>query len=509
MTRTLIGLDSTGVACVKITKGNIDPFTEPDTNYGSFYYNSKWFKDVKLTAIDSTPVPAGATYYGGNTQATYTKVFQPPPANMSNVDAGYFGIRNSYFGSVLLYDLPLFDIKNRRLADDHYTEQNRLRFQGAEGGGGAEAAYFLTSDRGNSAWFANLPDISTNSNDVMGALGNGLYYPSFITGSSNGRQYQREVIVWNLPGDETAIINGDPLAPVAGQRSVEITKDFCRVAKPGFDVRTASANQLAFDSSRRPLAAIYADDIDLPLGTTQINLGYPVTARTLCDMFLYTGGVITFPMSQYGESLVAEYWFSGTSLFISNTVAACRCRFVVFANDQSAPTVGANKVLQQLNDGTRDVVQFLRPGSANPPTFADVILDSRWPTLSILAEGYIGIGPQGNFTPPGSYNHGQSYTVNFDNVGLLPIVKYMTVHQHSAYGKCVKFPQTLITENYANSVRYHQANSTYCVLSNNQATFWSFNGNPKLERYVQPSWTFDYVADPIIGIRYFIIGISK
>lgn len=61
---------------------------------------------------------------------------------------------------------------------------------------------------------------------------------------------------------------------------------------------------------------------------------------------------------------------------------------MLYLEDNSAPTSGSYKVWRQFNDGTQDVVQFLRPGAANPPSWADIIIDTRWPAVQILAEGY-------------------------------------------------------------------------------------------------------------------------
>jgi hypothetical protein len=500
MTKTLIGLDSSGVPCVKITKGSINPVTEPDTNVGSFYYNSKWSKDIKLVGMTNTPY-TGANYYvpSGSNINTYQKSTYVPTSNAMIV-----ALRNSFFGSDLMYDLPLWDMKVRKIADNHYVEQYRSRRQGSEDPQGREPGYYTTWDRGRSAWWANRGD---DPGFPYGAMGNGCFYYGNMYGENNANQVTPEIVVWRLPGDNTAILNGAPLSPVPGQQSIQINKDFCRVAKPGYDVTVATPTQLAFDSSGRPLSIIKAGDIALPIGTTEVELGHAVDPTTICDMVLYTGSTIVFPMSQFGESLICEYWFSGTKMYISNTTAACRCRYLVFAKDKLSTSSGANKVLRQFDDGTHDVVQFLRPGAADPPRLADIILDSRWPSLQLLAEGYQTIGPQPNRTPPGSVNTGQSFTVNFPNTGgVFPFVKYMTVHDYGSNGILVRPPMSGITENYDNQTQYHMGNSTYCTVSSNQATFWTFKGNPEFERYTS-GWTFDYPADPIIGIRYYILGI--
>ncbi|WP_440410605.1 hypothetical protein [Neorhizobium petrolearium] len=455
-------------------------------------------KDIKIEVIGKF-ASAGVTgdYYepAGSSAGTYKR------ATYTSFNQNIQIVRNTYFPG-LVYDLPLFDMKIRRNADGHFIEQFRTRFQSGEDNLGREAGFYRTTVYG--LWYLNLLTVGGGAGGVLdqhfGRPVGKCLRPEVPSGC------EAFAIVWNLPGNDASILDSEPLAPIAGQKVIDITRTACRVAKPGYDVRTATPTQLAFDSSRRPASVIKGGDIALPSGITEYELGFPVTANMVCDMILYDD-VIVFPMSQYGRSLIAEYWFSGTKLLINNTTAACRVRFLVMAFNDVPPSSGDNDVFRQFNDGTQEVIQFLRPGAADPPVFADVILDSRWPCLQILAEGYRPIASQPNMVPPGNVNTGQSFSVTFNNSGLFPFVKYMTVHQNATNGTYVRPAATFITENYNNSTRYHQGGSSYCVLNSNQATFWTFRGNPELERWTSGSgWQFDY-PDPLIGIRYYILGI--
>lgn len=504
MTKTLIGLDSQGVPCVKITKGSINPVTEPDVNTSSFLYNSKVAADVKLAATDSQPFVNGRAYLpSGANINSYKKAYDRNSLN----GAFLIAMRNTNFPD-LPYTLPLFDLKTRRLSNGRYIEISRVRREGSDDNLGREPGYFETFDRGTSMWFENRPQTNAAAEQWVGAVGNGVLYYGDRYASTDANQFEKELIVWRLPGDNTPIQDGAPKAPVPGQWSVQITKDFCRVAKPGYDVRNATPTQLAFDSSGRPLSAIGADDISLPSGVSSYNLGFAVTANMLADVFLYSGEALTFPMSRKGTSLECEYWFSGSSIFFNNTQsAAVRCRFIVFANDRSPLTTGTNDVLRQFTSGGQNVMQFLRPGAGANPAFRDIVLDSRWPCIQILAEGYRSIASRSNVKPP-NQNLGQSFEINIDAAGFFPVVKYMTVHQHPTVGKLVKFAQTLITENYTGSPTYHQGNSSYCEIEGNVARFWTFRGNPQVEQYTNADgWEYEYPVDPIIGIRYYILGI--
>lgn len=504
--KMLIGTDYTGAACVKITKGSINPVTEPDSNRSSFYYNSKLAADVKLAATESQPFVNGKAYLpAGSNVSSYKKAYEKNSLN----GAFLVGMRNTNFPD-LPYDLPLFDIKTRRLSNNRYIEVSRVRREGSDDNLGREPGYFETYDRGTSMWFADRPTIDLDASPWFGRLGNGVMYYGDSYAATDANELERELIVWRLPGDNTPIKDGTAKAPVSGQRSVEVTSSFCRVAKPGYDTRTATPTQMAFDSSGRPLSAIGADDISLPAGISSYNLGFPVTANMLADVFLYSGEVLTFPMSRRGTSLECEYWFSGSSIFFRNTQSATvRCRFIVFANDREPLTTGNNKVFRQFGAGAQSVMQLLRPGAGASPAFRDVMLDSRWPCIQILAEGYQAIASRSNVRPP-NQNEGQSFTVNFNATGFFPIVKYMTVHDHPQVGRVVKFAQSLLTENYTGSPTYHQGNSSYCEIDGNVARFWTFRGNPQTERYTDSGgWGYGYPDDPIIGIRYYILGIPQ
>lgn len=499
MTATLIGADYDGVQCVKIVKGNLNPVTEPDGNVGSFLFNSKWAADIKVQYAEKTPYAGGLVYTpSGSNVSTYQKVTYVGIGNQMNV-----AIKNSYFPD-LPYQLPLYDLKIKRVADNKWIEVNRVRYQGEEDNLGREAAYWNTLDSGNSIWWLNY----THPFAQIGHVGNGIVFTGSVPGTDS-TPFEKTVVVWRLPGNNVPILDGAPLPPVVGQDSIRISDTGFRVAKPGYDVDTATATQLAFDSANRPASIIAGADISLPIGTTEYELNVAVPNSTVLDLYLYdSGGSVIFPMSPENGALVAEYWFSGTKLFISNAVRACRARFIVLAFDGAPPTSGPNDVLRQFSSGGQNVMQILKPGAANNPSFSDIILDSRWPALQILKEGYLPVAAVANRNPQVS-NAGVSQTVTFPNAGgVFPIVKYMTVHNDASQGLCVRPPQTRVIENYNNSTVYQSGYSTYCVLGSNQATFWTFNGNPYLERWTS-SWQYDYPPDPIVGIRYYILGIPS
>lgn len=510
MTRTLIGLDSQGVPSVKITKGTIDPVTEPDGNASSFYFNSKWSADVKINTLEAVNIPAGTSQYlpSGSNVNTYLKAMADVNATFDQAEFEVC-IKNAWF-DYMPYELPLFDIRWRRLSDNRYIEFNRVESSSGDGNGGQEPEYYRTFDGGRAAWWANkVNPVDSLERTYLGANpGNCLYYYPYDQTSRNprdSRSYQTTAVIWRLPGDNSPILDAEPKAPVSGQFSIQITSDFCRVAKPGYDVRTATPTQLAFDSSGRPLSVIYANDVSIAPGVSSVNIGFPTTPNMLADLFPYTGSVITFPMARERRSLQLDYWFSGNSILFNNKESfAMRVRFLVFANDPESSTVGDNDVLRQFEAGGENVVQFLRPGAGNPPALRDVMIDSRWPCLQILKEGYITTKTNPNRGGTGGYE--DTYEVNFDSAGVFPIVKYMTFHNTSALGRHVRPPLCAITRDYTDAFDYHQGRSTFCQLSAGKATFYTHNGNPDRERFRDGAWGYEFSPAQVLGIRYYILG---
>ncbi|MBO0142253.1 hypothetical protein JZX87_13885 [Agrobacterium sp. Ap1] len=516
MTRTLIGLDSQGVASVKITKGSIDPVTEPDANLASFYYNSKWSADIKLNAIETTLSPASlstsAVYTPvGSNASTYKKAVADENAGFQRDEYKIF-IKSSFF-SYMPYSMPLYDIRWRRLSDNRYIEFNRIAINDGDDSSGREPEYYLTFDAGRSAWYQNYTETVSGLASLIGSNpGNGLMYHAYralLSTTGDSRLYETTAIIWRLPGNSDPLLDAVPKAPIAGQTAVEIKSASLRVAKPGYDVSNALPTQLAFDSSGRPLSIIYADDVSIAPGVSSVDIGFATTPNMLADMFPYTGSVITFPMARERRSLRLDYWFSENSIFFDNKETfAMRVRFLVLANDQEPLSSGANNVLRQFEAGGQNVVQFLRPGAGNPPALRDIVVDSRWPCLQILKEGFITTKTNANRTGIGIYE--DSYEVTFDDAGFFPIVKYATFHNTSALGPHVKNPICAITRDYTDGFDYHQGRSTFCQISAGKATFFTHNGNAEREIYRSSTgWQYSFAAAQVLGIRYYILGFPR
>jgi hypothetical protein len=505
MPRTLIGLDYTGTACIKIMQSTADdPKTTPDSQSGKFRFNSKWAAQLRYQGSDfvSQLGGAGSSYLpGGAGNSNFTRFSN----KVSNNGQQYNFYRNSHF-SGLEYNFPAFDVKYVSPSSGWYV------------GGRVSLAFLGWQDRAGIYRQPQGGSVGWMENASVSGFGGGFFMSYGGEFRMNSEQPNNiKLLMWNLPADSSPIIN-QALSPVPGQMNVQITKNFCRVSKPGYDVRVATPSQMAFDSSSRPAKVIAADDILIPSGSSSYTVSLPgvvISGELVVDIIFYQGSTVYFPSSplsdetQYG----ADYTVSGNSIIFSNPYGTCRARFIVYAQDDGSISSGSNKVLRQFNDGTRDVVQFLRPGAANPPRLSDIMIDSRLPVLQIVKEGYIGIGS-------GSLQN----VVSFDSSGLFPFIKYWTVHGggtitslgSTTVSRRVRMPYTsfgYVQPPSAGKSYYTGGDSSYCRLTTNEARFFTFVGAPT-RRYleqtqVNPGYQLvnEFDETPIVGIRYYIFGI--
>lgn len=516
MPRLLIGVDSLNIGCIKIMKDNADnPYSTPDTDYGKFYFNSKWDMNVRFVGQDLQSVQGGTfrSWYPAGTG----------PSNFKRLkfgdNLGYNNVfwKNEFWQDLgqLDYELPLFDLKP--IASNGWTIYCSIQ---------------RSTGSTDTKWYNYSMLYAGWAKDYY--LGNGSSFPldgtvftalaAYCETSTWGPGTSVQAIVYNLPGDDTAILY--PAAtPVPGQKVVQITKDFCRVAKPGYAV-TDIAAKLAFDSATRPCKVVASGDIAIPSGLTVFDFtdklaGINVdTASLVVDVLQYKGSTITFPCSipNDEDDFGAAYRVNGTTLEFSNGGSAVRARFIVIAQDNSAPSVGSNKVFRQVNIGGVDVFQFIRPGAADPPTLADVIIDSRWPCLQIIKEGWFDI--------PASGGAAANTDITFDSTGLFPFIKFHTVHpagllpysnslgtvnSPAQVSKIIRLPQAaagFYRNNGGPKNAYISGETAICQLTTNRARFVTYRGGPyRIFDNGGGDIVTRAVRNPATKIRYYIFGI--
>lgn len=503
MVRTMIGVDSTGAGCIKIMKSDADnPRTTPDSQRSKFLYNSKYALNASIAhieVINQIPGGNGYQYFPAGTGASnYEKAVGFGNAGGAS-DATWLFKKAAFPKSK--YDMPLFDVKATRTNTGRF---NQMRVQRRYSGKyyHDEGGYYFMGNWRQAPWVKNFDgSVSQYGSFTFGTFAR-------ITTSTLDDAYNRfqsrdkRLVVWNLAGNEEASKEAQPLAP-KGTKSVILRSDAMIIAKPGYNAETANEWQVAFDSRRVPVKVIAAADIALPAGESFYDTGITLPADIALDVHFYTGSVIMYPCNPVDMDFGAEYWFSGSRIYF-NATQAMRARFMLYLDAGDSPTNGSNRVLKTFTEGGVDVVQFLRPGSANPPSWADIIIDTRRPCVQIITEGYFSI-------PVGSPIE---TVINFDAAGMFPMVKYMTKHGASSEDSVGSWSESIRLPSVRRLVVPYQGkadcgDSTHCRLSQTSATFVTHRGNvgDYYNDADNPGTGKTEGCDQPLGIRYYILGI--
>lgn len=499
MVRTMIGRDSTGAGCVKIMKNDADdPRTTPDSQRSKFLYNSKYALNASIAHIEVINSGfSGSTYQyfpAGSNSSNYQKAL-----GQGGGEAWWF-FRNSAFPK-MKYNMPLFDVKATRTNTGRFNQQRiQRRYSGKyyndQGG------YFFMGNWAQEPWVKNFSGVVSQ----YGSFPYGTF--AHITTSTLDDAYNRfqsrdkRLIVWNLPGNEDPSLEAPALAP-NGAKNIIIRSDKMVIAKPGYNAETATEWQVAFDSRRVPVKVIAAADIAIPAGESFYETGMTLPTIAL-DVHFYTGSTIYYPWTpNLGDGVGADYWFSGSRIYF-NASGAMRARFMLYLDAGDSPTSGSNRVLREFTEGGLDVVQFLRPGSADPPSWADIVIDTRWPCVQIIAEGYFNV----------AVGSPLETVINFDAAGMFPMVKYMTKHgggseqNFGSWQEAIKLP-SVRQRVYSSNSNFECGDSSHCRLTQTSATFVTNRGQPG-DYYNDAddpgTWRTDG-ADNVLGIRYYILGI--
>lgn len=492
MPRTMIGNDSDGIGAIKIMKNNADdPRTTPDSHRWKFLYNSK-------NAIQTRIWGARALNYRGGGLA-YTPAGSGA-GNYQTVDELGIGYaRNSFFPG-MAYNLPLFDVKVRSNDYPNRYKQNRVQRRWSGSYYQDQGGYYSTM--GNDYWARGL-------NTGIGEFGYLDYGFRFeLVGTSDGDPYNyfgsrsKSWSVWQLPGNNLPLNDARPVNE-PGKMTISITSSALKIAKPGYDANTAFGTQLAFNSTDVGAKIIAAADVAMPSGESFYDTGIALPASVLADVDFYTGTTVFHPTNPKNAAYGADYEFVGSSIRFYNGGGPGRARFMIYASDDTPPTAGSNNVIRQVNIAGTDVVQFLRPGAAANPAFADIVIDSRWPAVQLLDEGYIPI-------TGGS----QVDTRIVDATGMFLKVKFMVCYpaRGGSYDSFQEAVFTPVVRTLVMQPGYVTGDSAYCTIEGGTVKFYTFLGSPidyYRPRNGRDPMTYSFLPVNPVGLRYYIFGIPN
>ncbi|RWP69566.1 hypothetical protein [Mesorhizobium sp.] len=360
MARLRIGIKPGVGSTVKIMANNTDdPWTTPNTDWEKFRFNGEdteycYFNDIVLWN------PTVTTYYpAGSTSTNY----------VMKCEGGYVFMH--YARALVHYGyIPI--VQHR------YFKQP-----------GNEAWYYTVTSvaNGNISAMARLKPISTpefNGGDAAQLVScysmNTDYWPcSFIT------KYPANVDYSSLAGVRTA-----------GHRGVVIDKDeqMVRVAKPGFDARTATPDQCIIHEGQRPISLLlYGQTTVAGATTVTVPVGnVPANAIILING-IDSAGKLASVSTPRASFLVPSVAFTarivGTNLELKNlnggSTGNVTVLWYILNEDASGVSTGAGKIIETLPDEIR----IMRPGAGTTPKPGDVLLSSKGRYMPLVAHGVL------------------------------------------------------------------------------------------------------------------------
>ncbi|NGN45189.1 hypothetical protein G6N74_29485 [Mesorhizobium sp. CGMCC 1.15528] len=492
---------SGGGGAVKVMKDNADnPNTTPNTDFGKFLFNSETQDIGYITGLWSIPFSA---FQSSGSTPVYG------PAGSTSANALYYtrflGNRNGWFSVNRIFGAPPYS----------FNPMIEIRLRQSNGRYSAGASRYTTYDTGsNSGVHVTAPGYVSRGGVTEAENGwtpGGWVYYNTAPAADSGGTYVHTV--WELPCDNVAV--GSPTAtPVVGQCNVRINPTTTKVSRPGFDVGSATGRQLILDSDRVYAKVLKADEITIAAGgTATITSPVPIPATAYLDWnWYFTGGSVIWPPATTGQVAAntengLEYSISGSTVTVYNTGGeSITVRYMLCADsDDTVPSIGGSEVYRMIGND----VQIKVPGSSDSsPKLRDILLDTRFSYIPIIAEGWI--TPSDCTESATSTRFGnKAKTISFTNTGFTPFVKMIVKQNSSNTGLQYREPRSRMLVFYGSSgLNWTQgAEGTVAQITNSSVKFHMATGAPTWINPTSPnSGIYDSSDDPL-GIRYYIFGI--
>ncbi|BBD37010.1 hypothetical protein Amn_18900 [Aminobacter sp. Y103A] len=519
-----------------------DPWTTSNADWQKFVFNSEqatkmaYVYDIREISYSLTKWPRGgadhtdAIYYepSGTNESTALEKIWTVRDDSSTGPGGTDGWQaHVIFPEKLGFSYtPIIEARDQTIADSRFLAANATYIP-TNSLAGASCG-FVQGQVSYTSWFRDNTELYLWGGYVINRRTFSLYGYFANPGQTNlspvyrvtGEAQRSLVSVLELPA------GNEPLptyagTPTAGQKSLMISTSQVRMAYPGHDINESSHEAFIFSESRIPAKVIGS-------GQTWVNTGAnvkiftkrPTTVGTYVDFIIKRPSEAQFHHPPYLPSgtstsnrIYVNYVIEADGIRFYNTGdQQADIRYIVFADDDSPNTTGGSKVMRQANDGTVDYFQLKVPGSSDTaPNLNDIILDSRYPNIPIVDEGWLAASA---FTETGDGFLGlYKKTVNFTNDGFMPFVKYMCTWNNG--GIRAPFNRILRVFNTTRPGGAFWNNkpsgvSTNCRIFDNKLEFFHSSGNPnrlQIDNQLTGTEANPIYGETLVGIRWYLFAI--
>lgn len=401
-----------------------DPLTTPNTDYHKFFFNSETDSFVNKGDIGSFQTSTSGfvwpTYPNGPNN--YSFLSGAVTATLSTYNSGNKVLQWTMYPNLLMDD-TLSGVVTFEDAVDAYRSvysyyaysEYPNHYIGVRKGalswtrqGGVETYGFL----GGTAYFNN-----ESAATPYGAVA------LQSTSETTLRAYQ-PFVQWKQFGiSPFSALSFASATPSSGQKILKIDKatGTAKMARPGYDVDTATDAQLIFGGATVPLRVIKAGSVTIASGAVStITLPVAPGSEAYVDYQVnIPGEPVLLPVAKQSAptTMGVSYKIVGSTLYIKNDGAvSVQVRYIVTAANGSSQSSGSAKVLEKLADG----IVIRRPLTAGNQQ-ADVLFDSRCATLPLVTQGTIAAASLVNSN--NTWLGAKMAQVSFTNPGFVPYVR--------------------------------------------------------------------------------------
>lgn len=518
---------------LKIMKDDADdPFTTPNNNYGKFLFNSEIQKVGYIEKI--IKIEADFTAYSpGSSGVNPNRYYLPAGSNASNADVvilSYNGggfmwqewwFRESYFGR------PFFPLVEFRYPKEGTTDT----YEGPV----VDTVTGHVSNRGSVTSYAKgivIGSEALNNGIQHGGYNNGVNWlnqPAVgcFLGTSGNRGLFALMTVYNLP-DRNVAIPDNSGTPVSGQEVIRIdgaSGGMCRVALPGKTVTDPDPENFILHENKIPAKVIRSGEVEVvAAGISKISSPVPLTLNTYMDFHVKRKADTEWWQPPYfvgqasSQAISFDYKVDtvNNEVVITNTSSVdLTIRYAICGTSDVGYTSGGSKILLKDNDGVQDYVQIKRPGSSDTaPSLDDIMVDTRFSYLPILAEGFLSYpGDFPNTLTGSDRRKGEKWaTVSFNNPdGLLPLVKTGAIFAGNDTFTGIVNPISIwdrheirITSD-PNWAGRASGGSVWANIRGTSVDFYTGGSNP----YWSASVNITSYPSTMLGLRYYIFGLPQ